>query len=605
MLARRGAITPFPAAASRLGMAALAILAAAGCSTRSPLNSQRPDDPATQRPRFHNVARQSGLAAFRHTDGGSGRKFFCEQIGSGCAIFDYDGDGWQDVYFCSGSPLPGFKGMHMGCRLYRNKGDGTFEDRTDASGLGQKGYAIGAAVGDYNNDGKLDLYLACFGPDVLYRNNGDGTFTDVTKAAAVGDPRFGSSAAWVDYDGNGYLDLYVANYTRYRVEHDLWCSKFAGHKSYCGPTLYPPEVDTLYRNNGDGTFTDVSVVSGIRRKSGNGLGVTWLDYNEDGRWDIFVANDQSPNFLWRNQGNGTFEDVGLDAGVAFGEEGHARAGMGVDVGDPDNNGRPDIVVTNFSEETNALYHNEGDGLFRDIAYPSGMGAATLMFLGFGTGFVDYDRDGWQDLFFANGHVLDDIEKYSDAVKWAQPCQLFRNTGRRAGPSQPTTPNSQLPTFDDVSQSTGIGEGSYVSRGAAFGDLFNRGRTDIVVSVLRGEPLVWKNDCAPDAHWLEMELHARWGNPAGIGATVTVKSNGLVQKRVVRSAASFASSNDIRPLFGLGASARVEEVRVRWPSGKETVLVDPPIDRILPVEEERGSSSPSKNSQERLKDIKGN
>lgn len=538
-----------------------------GNSTPSALGSGTPSGSGGHA--FRNIAEESGLASFRHADGGSGRKFFVEQMGSGCALFDFDGDGKQDVYLASGSALPGYKGEAPGNRLFRNLGENRFEDVTEHAGVKCGKYATGVAVADYDNDGDMDLYVCCFGPNVLYRNNGDGTFTDVTNQAKVADPRLSSSAAWGDYNGDGKLDLFVANYVKYDLKKDRWCSKFPGHKSFCGPNLYDPELSILYRNNGDGSFTDVSKESGIASAEGNGFGVVWLDYNEDGRQDIFVANDQSPNHLWHNNGDGTFREVAAELGVAFGEEGNARAGMGVDVGDYDNDGHPDLMVTNFSEESNALYRNES-GSFRDVAMASGMGSATLMYLGFGTAFLDYDRDGWLDLFFANGHVLDDIAMYSDSVKWEQPMQLFRN--RSNG------------TFEEVSQSSGVGEGSYVGRGAAFGDLDNDGRTDILVNVLQNKPILLHNEAAPNAHWLGLDLKAAWGNPHAIGATVTVTTGGLKQKRYVRTAGSFESSNDVRPLFGLGNANSVDELRIDWPSGQTTALQRPKIDGYLRVEE---------------------
>jgi hypothetical protein len=541
--------------------------------------------------RFTDVTAASGLGSFVHTDGSSGRRFFVEQIGSGCAFLDYDNDGWQDVYFCNGAPLPGYRGPRPRNALFHNNRDGTFNDATQVAGVGCGRYAIGCAAGDYDNDGFLDLYVCCFGPNVLYHNNGDGTFTDVTRRAGVGDPRFSSSAAWGDYDGDGFLDLYVANYVKYRLDRDLWCSKFAGHKSYCGPTLYPAEVDTLYHNNGDGTFSDVSEAAGVRAHAANGLAVLWVDADEDGRPDIFVADDQTPNLLWHNEGGGRFTEVATEMGVAYGELGNAQAGMGVDAGDYDNDGRVDLVVTNFSEETNSLFHNEGafgDGAtdrpvssprFRDVSFPEGIGAATLLYLGFGTGFLDYDRDGWLDLFFANGHVMDDIEKYSDVVTWAQPNQLFRNRG--------TAPGAR---FEDVSLATGVGGRRAVSRGAAFGDFNNDGRTDILVSTLRGPPLLLRNDCAPNAHWLRVRLRPAWGNPQAVGATVTLTAGGLTQRRDIRTGGSYASSSDLRPLFGLGNATRVDLLRVRWPSGRATELRGVDVDREVVVEEARQSMS---------------
>jgi hypothetical protein len=523
------------------------------------------------------VTAASGLARFTHTDGSSGRRFFPEQVGSGCAFLDYENDGWQDIYLCNGAPLPGYRGPRPRNALFHNNRDGTFTDVTEAAGVGCGHFAVGCAAGDFDNDGKVDLYVCCFGPNVLYRNNGDGTFTDVTARAGVGDPRFSTSAAWGDYDGDGFLDLYVANYVRYRLDRDLWCSKFPGHKSYCGPTLYPPEVDTLYHNNGDGTFTDVSARAGIRARAANGLGVIWFDFNEDGRPDVFVADDQTPNLLWRNDG-GHFTDVATEMGVAFGELGNAQAGMGVDAGDYDNDGRVDLVVTNFSEETNSLFHNEG-GRFRDVSFPEGIGAATLLYLGFGTGFLDYDRDGWLDLFFANGHVMDDIEKYSDVVTWAQSNQLFRNRGAAPAGAR----------FEDVSAATGIAARRAVSRGAAFGDFNNDGRTDILVSTLRGPPMLLRNDCAPGAHWLQLRLRAARGNPQAVGAIVTLTAGGVTQRRDLRAGGSYASSNDLRPLFGLGGATRVERLRIRWPSGQVTERLALAADRLVEIEEAKGQA----------------
>ncbi len=542
-------------------------LTASGC--QSPSKPAPVDTQTRFEAGFQDRTRESGLDRFERVDGSSGRKFFPEQMGSGCAIFDYDNDGFQDVYFCSGSTLPGYKGPAGKNRLFRNKGGGSFEDVTDKAGVGCGKYCIGAAAADYDNDGDTDLYLTCFGPNVLYRNEGDGTFKDVTAAAKVGDPRLSASAAWGDFDGDGFLDLYVANYVKYDIRKDRWCSKFAGQKSFCGPTLYDPGEHTLYHNNGDGAFTDISASSGIRTGHGNGMGVVWLDYDDDGRQDIFVANDQSPNFLWHNEGGGKFVDTAMESGIAFGEEGNARAGMGVDVGDYDNDGKPDLVVTNFSEESNALYHNEG-GLFRDVAMASGMGAGTLMFLGFGTGFLDYDRDGHLDLFFANGHVLDDIETYSDSVTWAQAAQLFRNKGDG--------------TFDDASVPTGVSKGKRVARGAAFGDLDNDGRPDVVISVMRGKPLYLHNENVATGHWLGLTLRPKNGAASAIGATVWVTADGKTQRRDVRANASYASSNDPRPLFGLGPATRVTQIKVRWPNGKTSEVVPTQIDEYLTITE---------------------
>ncbi len=552
-------------------MAALSVLA--GCGRQTAIHAVEVPNTAAGAIRtkeaFEDIAVPSGIGAFQHIDGSSGRKFFVEQMGGGAAIFDYDGDGWPDVYLCSGNALPGYKGPKPQNRLFRNKHDGTFEDVTDKAGVACCKYCIGVAVGDFNNDGFLDMYVTGFEGNTLYKNNGNGTFTDVTQSAHVAGGKLSSSAAWVDTDGDGYLDLFVCNYVQYKLTQDLWCSRFAGHKSYCGPNLYKPEHSTLYHNNRDGTFTDVSARAGLLKKNGNNLAVTWIDADEDGKPDIFVANDQSPNHLWRNNGDGTFSERAADMGLAFGEQGNAQAGMGVDTGDFDNDGHLDLLMTTFSEEPRALFHHEGAG-FRDVSFASGVGSATLMYLGFGTAFLDYDRDGWLDLFFANGHVLDDIGKYSDSVSWEQSNQLFRN--RSNG------------TFEETSQATGIGDGKRVSRGAAFGDLFNDGHTDVIVNVLRGKPLVLRNHCGNANHWLELDLHASWGNPQAQGAGVWVTAGGKTQRRDVRTCGSYASSSDPRPFFGLGQTGQVDDVKIKWPSGQITTLKNPATDCILRVDE---------------------
>jgi hypothetical protein len=554
--------------AAALGVPLLPGCGFPGAAARVPSAPAVPTAPRGDR--FVDVAEPSGIGAFRHTDGGSGRKFFVEQMGGGVALVDYDGDGWLDVYLTSGSALPGYQGPPASNRLYRNRHDGTFEDVTQRSGAGWGHYATGVAAADCDNDGDQDLYACGFGRNALFQNRGDGTFVEVAAAFGVQAGGLSSSAAWGDYDRDGFLDLYVCRYVKYRLDQDLFCSKYAGHKSYCGPNLYEPEQHLLFHNEGGRRFTDVSKPSGIAAKLGNGLGCVWLDYDDDGDSDLFVANDQSPNFLWRNNGNRTFTDVALQLGTAYGEQGYTQAGMGADAGDFDNDGKLDILVTNFSEETNALYHNR-DGLFKDISFQTGMGAKTLMYLGFGEGFLDYDRDGRLDLFFANGHVLDDIDLYSDSVTWKQSNQLFRNLGNGK--------------YGEVSQETGIAEGKRVSRGAAFGDLFNDGRTHVVVNVLRGQPLVLKNECAPNAHWLELDLHAASGNPQAIGARIQLKAGGLMQRRDVKTCGSYASSSDPRPLFGLGTATQVDELVIRWPSGQTTKMKGPPIDRVVRIDEQ--------------------
>lgn len=553
----------------------LLALAAAGCGGSRPASVTQ--HPVAAGPTYVNAAPRSGLAKFRHSDGGSGRHYFPEQMGAGVALFDYDGDGWLDVFFANGRPLPGDKGPRLHNALFRNKHDGTFEDVTAKAGLtGGDHYCVGAAAADFDNDGHVDLFVTALGPDLLYRNRGDGTFEDVTAKAGVGDPRLGASAAWGDYNGDGYLDLYVANYVQYQLDKDLYCgSKVPGKRSYCGPGIYQPERHSLFRNNRNGTFTDVTAKA-LGSAVGNGLGVLWTDYNDDGKPDLFVANDLWPNFLYQNLGNGKFRDVAKEVGVAYGEDGARRAGMGVDAGDYDNDGRLDLLVTNFSDEPNALYHHEG-GLFREVSMASGMGSATLRTLGFGAGFLDYDLDGRQDLFFANGHVLDDIDAYSDTSTWKQSSQLFRNLGGGR--------------FEETSAASGIAAGQRVARGAAFGDLENRGRTDIVVSSIRDQAVQYRYQPATPAHWIELDLRAATGNPQAVGAKVWLKSAGVTQQREVRAGSSYASTSDPRLLFGLGASRTLEELRIRWPNGAITTHPGLAVDQIHRLQQP--GSSPTK------------
>jgi hypothetical protein len=537
-----------------------------GCGGQNPSASL---NRAAERFAYVNVAEKSGLASFVQTDGSSGRRYFPEQMGSGVGLLDYDGDGWLDVYFANGRALPGFKGPRRTNALFRNRHDGTFEDVTRQAKVdGGNHYTVGVAAADFDNDGHVDLFLTGLGPDLLYRNRGDGTFDDVTVRAGVGDPRLGDSAAWGDYNGDGFLDLYVANYVQYDLKKDLFCTNRPGIKSYCGPNIYRPERHTLYRNNRDGTFTDVTAAA-LGKPLGNGLGVLWTDFDDDGLQDIFVANDQWPNFLWKNLGNGKFKDVAKSVGVAYGEEGSVRAGMGVDAGDFDNDGRMDLMVTNFSEESNALFRNEGP-LFKDVAISSGMGAATFRFLGFGTAFVDYDLDGRQDLFFANGHVMDDIATFADAVTWKQRSQLFRNIGGGK--------------FEEVSETSGIGAGERVARGAACGDLENRGRADLVVSALREYPVHYRNQLSKVGNWIELELHTSKGNPQAIGAKVWLSAGGLSQVREVRAGSSYASTSDPRLLFGMGAAKSIDEIRIRWPNGAVTVHAGLSINGIRRVDQ---------------------
>ena len=378
---------------------------------------------------FTSVTKEAGIH-FKHHDGASGQLYFIEPLGGGAAFLDYNKDGHQDIYLVNGAALPPLTEKQSDGNepprnaLYRNNGDGTFTDVSVAARVADTGYGMGCAVGDYNNDGFPDLYVTNFGANVFFHNNGDGTFTDVTRRTGTGDTRWGASCAFVDYDNDGFLDLYVTNYVKYTIESDRVCMN-KGVRVYCDPRLYEGESDILYHNNGDGTFTDVTESAGFSEATGRGLALAWGDYDDDGDMDVYIANDADQNFLYRNNGDGTFTDVSLAAGVGFSEDGEAENGMGADFGDYDNDGRLDLIVTNFQDQTNTLYHNEGDGLFSDVSYASQIGAMSLPYLAWGVSFCDYDNDGYQDLFIANGHLDENVQAFSPTGFYEQPNLLFR------------------------------------------------------------------------------------------------------------------------------------------------------------------------------------
>lgn len=501
------------------------------------------------------VAEEAGLR-FRHDHGGFGRKYFVEIMGPGCGFFDYNGDGWLDIYLLQGSLLPGHPPAPPPRNaLYRNNGDGTFTDVTQEAGVGDTGYGMGLCVGDYNNDGLLDLYVTNWGPNALYRNNGDGTFTDVTQEAGVGDPGYSTSAAFLDYDQDGDLDLFVVNYVVYRIEDDVYCGAKAGpigEKAYCIPSVYVGEPDRLYRNNGDGTFTDVTQEAGIHDES-RGLGIALCDFDEDGDVDIYVTNDLDPNNLWRNNGDGTFTDVGLEAGIAYAYGGKAQAGMGTDWGDFDGDGDFDLIVCNFSQDYNTLYENLGGGLFEDATETYGLGRPLYPYLTFGVDFFDADLDGDLDLFFANGHVTDDISYFVGSVAFAQRNLLFANEGER---------------FVDVSDRAGPGlQEVKVSRGAAFGDFDNDGDVDILIANWNDSPTLLRNDYRGGGHWILLELLGDDCPLPPIGAKVEIRANGRRWVEELRGATSYCSQNDLRLHFGLGSVERIEAMKVRWPCGR--------------------------------------
>jgi hypothetical protein len=519
-------------------------------------------------PLFREVAAQTGLN-FRHFTGATGEFYIPEIMGAGVALFDYDNDGDLDVFLVQGSMLdkakspndalfPPRPGWRPGCRLFRNEfiptGKLRFTDVTEQAGVAHQGYGMGVAVGDYDNDGFLDLYVTSFGANVLYHNNGNGTFTDVTKEAGVDDPRWSTSAAFFDYDRDGKLDLFVLNYVDFTLKGNKKCQAATGEPDYCTPAAYSPVPARLFHNVGKGKFVDVTESSGIARAYGPGLGVVCADFNGDGWPDIFVANDGAANLLWINKGDGTFEESALISGAAYAEDGVARAGMGVTAEDFDNDGDEDLLVTNLRREGSTLFRNNGRGLFSDASREFGLSKATFLFTGFGVQWFDYDNDGWLDLFIANGSVTLLESLRGTPYPFHQKNQLFHNEGGRK--------------FLETSGAAGPAlQLSEVSRGAAFGDIDNDGDIDIVVSNNNGPARLLLNETESHNHWLEVSLEGVKDNRYGIGARL-----GLLRKgdkplwRRVHFDGSYCSASDRRAHFGLGRNPEIEGIEVQWPSG---------------------------------------
>jgi hypothetical protein len=503
---------------------------------------------------FTDVTKEARIA-FVHNNGAFGKKYLPETIGSGALVLDVDGDGWQDLLFVNSKNWPGHPGPRSLPALYRNMHDGTFTDITRGSGLDVELYGIGATAADYDNDGKVDIYITALGGNRLFRNLGNGKFADVTRQAGVSDGGFSTSALWFDYDNDGKLDLFVSHYVVWSEDKDLFCTLDGKTKSYCTPESYPGKGPSLYRNRGDGTFEDVTKKSGLYDTSSKGLGVAMLDFDGDGRMDLFVANDTQPNRLYRNKGNGTFEDVAIGAGVAFSEAGVARAGMGVDAADYDGSGRPSIVIGNFSNQMMALYHNEGHGLFIDDAPKGAVGRASLLTLTFGCFFFDYDLDGYPDIFAANGHVADDIERVQSRVGYAERPHLFHNRGQKQ--------------FEEATAQSGPAlQRPMVARGAAYLDYDNDGDLDIVVSTNNGPARLLRNDGGNRNNVLRVRTIGTTSNRDGIGARVDVTMQGGSHRwQIVKTGSSFASQSELPLTFGLGRATGVEAVRVTWPGGR--------------------------------------
>jgi len=527
--------------------------------------------------RYVDVARSAGIS-FQHDNAASSEKYLIETMGSGCGWIDYDQNGLLDLYLVNGASTRLYSPKHaLRSALYRNNGDGTFTDVTLKAGVAAEDlFGMGVAVGDYDNDGFPDLLILGYERCILYHNNGDGTFTDVTNRAGVGNVRkWGSSAAWFDYNNDGLLDLVIANYVDWSPERNFWCGdKGPGLRSYCHPDVYHGEPPTLYHNNGDGTFSDVSKRSGLGIKPGNGLGVVTFDYDNDGWQDIFIANDQMPNYLFHNNRDGTFREIGYSAGVAVGIDGQFEAGMGTDAADTTGSGRLDLIVAHVDQQLARLYQNVGEGYFEDATFRSRISYATFHLSGFGTRFVDYDNDGARDLFIANGHVLDNIQRYHADTTYAEPKLMFRNTG--------------YGIFQNVSEQLGSDfQLPRVSRGAAIADFDNDGDLDILVSNNGQPPQLLRNDGGNSNHWLQIFLIGTRSNRDAVGARVKVTAGDLILYDERKGGMSYQSAQDPRLHFGLGQRRTVEEVEIKWPSGGLTKLTNLKSDQILAIEEGKG------------------
>ena len=526
---------------------------------------------------FVDVARSAGID-FQHDNAASAEKYLVETMGSGCGWIDYYQNGLMDLYLVNGAATKLYTPKHsLRSALYRNNGDGTFTDVTAKAGVGAEGlFGMGVAVGDYDNDGFPDLLVLGYGRCILYHNNGDGTFTDVTAKAGVGNSgKWASSAAWFDYDNDGRLDLVIANYVDWSPDKNFWCGEHGpGLRSYCHPDNYQGEAPTLYHNNGDGTFTDVSKQSGIGLKAGNGLGVVTFDYDNYGWQDIFIANDSMPNFLFHNNRDGTFREVGYAAGVAVSMDGTQEAGMGTDAADFMGSGRMGLIVTHLDLQLARLYENLTDGTFDDATLRSKIAYATFHSSGFGARFMDYDNDGARDLFMANGHILDNIERFHSDVHYAESKMMFRNTGRGVfeNVSAQLGPDFQLPR---------------VSRGAAVGDFDNDGDLDILVNNNGQAPQLLRNDGGNANHWLEIFLIGTKSNRDGVGARVKVSAGEMVLYDQRKGGMSYQSAQDPRLHFGLGQHDKVDEVEIIWPSGVVTKLGSLKSNQIISVKEGAG------------------
>jgi hypothetical protein len=535
---------------------------------------------------FQDVAQKAGLAAWKHTMGTPEKHYIIETNGSGVGLIDYDNDGWLDIYFVTGSTVDAMNGKAPAPKaaLFHNNHDGTFTDVAAKAGVTNERWGVGVAIADYDNDGWPDIYVSNFGKNRLYHNNHDGTFTDVAEKAGVTLGNWSTGATWGDYDGDGRLDLFVPGYIHYDMANQPVSSnqgatlcQFRGVEVMCGPRGLKGEPDHLFHNNGDGTFTDVSEKAGVADKGGYyGLASLFIDVNDDGKPDLLVADDSTPNYLYLNKGDGTFEDASYASGYALNENGRETASMGIGFGDYRNNGLVDFYNTTFSDDYNPLYRDDGNANFTDVSYLMGIAEPTIPFLGWGTAFLDFDNDGWKDIVIANGHVYPSVDKTSWGTTWAQRPLLFHNIEGKKFELMPAVEGSGLANV-------------YVGRGLAVGDLFNNGKLDVVINVLDGHPALLRNVSSDTHHWLGLKLVGGSKSPRdAVGATVFVTCGEQRQRGDVVSGGSYASTHDPRLHFGLGDATTVDGVEVHWPSGAKEKFAIAKTDQIVTLTEGKGT-----------------
>jgi len=547
---------------------------------------------------FADITKQAGLDKFHHRSGTPEKKTIIDAPGSGVALIDYDNDGWLDIYLLNGSTVEAEMGREPapGAMLFHNNHDGTFTDVTAKAGVANQRWGFGVAVADYDNDGWPDIYVANYGKNRLYHNNHDGTFTDLAEKAGVALGGWSTGPSWGDYDHDGLLDLFVPGYIRFDLNHPALAGsggippgacQFRDLEVFCGPKGLPGEGDHLFHNNGDGTFTELTAKAGVPDKYGYyGFASAFVDVDDDGWVDLIVANDSTPNFFYRNKHDGTFEDMSYMSGFAVSGEGREQASMGIAIGDYNRDGKLDFYITNFSDDYNTLYRNDGEASFSDVSYETGLAAPTIPFLGWGTGFLDFDNDGFTDLFVANGHVYPNIDKKDWGTTYAQRPQLFRNLDGKK--------------FEEVLPATGSGLADVISaRGAAFGDLFNDGHIDVMINNIDSTPTLLRNVVRNDNHWIAFKLVGGPKSPPdAIGAKVFLIAGGVRQRADIFSGGSYGSSSDQRVHFGLGSISKIDQVEIDWPSGTKQDLKTPPVDQIVSVVEGKDLRAMSPNSSQR-------